>query len=168
MNRYEQFWGKKVFSRFSMFFFYKKKTSACWNCTYPFKRNSLLQNSLLHLEFKNSFWVGSGNGFLFVSPFSNWFSKNQCNGARIRIVRMIPWLSRIPPHKVLIVTSKQETTAHHLQVSTELLTGAFGPGCRVWADFGDFSDFRGGVCRAHGRHRGSCATPLAGFGHEIW
>ena len=76
----------------------------------------LQRNSLLHLEFKNSFWVGSGNGFLFVSPFSNWFSKNQCNGARIRIVRMIPWLSRIPPHKVLIVTSKQETTAHHLGV----------------------------------------------------
>ena len=31
-----------------------------------------------------------------------------------------------------------------------------------------FSDFRGCVCRAHGRHRASCATPHAGFGHEVW
>ena len=92
----------------------------------------LQRNSLLHLEFKNSFWVGSGNGFLFVSPFSNWFSKNQCNGARIRIVRMIPWLSRIPPHKVLIVTSKQETTAHHLGVPGTFLEQLWKPIFSWW------------------------------------
>ena len=34
-------------------------------------------------------------------------------------------------------------------------------------DFGEFSGIRGCVCRAHGRHRGSCAMPLAGVRHEI-
>ena len=33
--------------------------------------------------------------------------------------------------------------------------------------FGDFLEFRGCVCRAHRRHRGSCAMPLAWVGYEI-
>ena len=34
-------------------------------------------------------------------------------------------------------------------------------------DFLDFSDFRGDVCRAHGRHSGNSAMPLAEVIHEI-
>ena len=34
-------------------------------------------------------------------------------------------------------------------------------------EFSGFPGFWGGVCRAHGRHRGSCAMPLAWVGHEI-
>ena len=35
-------------------------------------------------------------------------------------------------------------------------------------DFLNFPDFRGCVCRACGRHRETCAIPLAWVGHEIW
>ena len=35
------------------------------------------------------------------------------------------------------------------------------------AEIWEIPGVRRSVCRAYGRHRGSCATPLAGVGHEI-